>query len=342
MSLRNWIILTALAALIGAFGFTSLYVVAEYEFAIVTQFGKVVTTETEPGLKFKIPFIQKVTLIDKRLRDWDGEPSDLLTIDKENVEVNTWARWRVTNPQLYYEAVRTETRGLSILDGLVDASVKNVVSAQTLYEALRNTKRKLKYSAKELEDAEEAKTITISVGRDQMAREVLKQASTGAAEEYGFTISGLEIKHFNYVKPVIPKIYERMRSERIRIANRYESEGREREAKILGNMKKDLEEISSRGYAKAATIRGEADAAVLTIYADAYGQDADFYSFSRSLDLYPSTFSKKTRLILSTDEHDFLRYVKGYGRADGRKSQPRRKAVPVKRAAPAPAPAPAP
>ena len=133
----------------------------------------------------------------------------------------------------------------------------------------------------------------------------MTRAGTGAEEEYGFTINGLQIKTFNYVKSVIPKIYERMRSERIRIANRYESEGREREAKILGKMAKDLEKIESEGYAQAATIRGAADAEVLKVYAEAYGKDSEFYSFSRSLNLFPKTFSKKMRLVLSADEHDF-------------------------------------
>ena len=165
-----------------------------------------------------------------------------------------------------------------------------------------------------MEDAEAGKSIDIRVGRDKMTGGILKEASKDTVKDYGFVVSGLAIKHFNYVKPIIPKIYERMRSERIRIANRYESEGREREAKILGKMTKDLEKISSEGYSEATRIRGEADAKVLKIYADAYGQDADFYSYSRSLDLYPHTFSAKTRLVLATDDHDFLQYIKGYKR----------------------------
>ena len=314
MNVKAWIAISA--ALLGtiAVGATSLYVVPVYEFAIVTQFGRVVEEVKEPGLKFKIPFIQEVTMIDRRLRNWDGEPSDLLTVDKENIEVNTWARWKVTEPRRFYEAVRTESAGQSVLDGVVEASIKNVISANTLYEALRNSQRRLQYESKELEEAEAARNVKISVGREKVAGEILARAGTGAEEEYGFTINGLQIKTFNYVKSVIPKIYERMRSERIRIANRYESEGREREAKILGKMAKDLEKIESEGYAQAATIRGAADAEVLKVYAEAYGKDSEFYSFSRSLNLFPKTFSKKMRLVLSADEHDFLRYLKGFGR----------------------------
>ena len=154
MKNKAWIALTAAILATTAVGAASMYVVPVYEFAIVTQFGRVVEEVKEPGLKFKIPFIQEVTMIDSRLRNWDGEPSDLLTIDKENIEVNTWARWKVTEPRRFYEAVRTESAGQSVLDGVVEASVKNVISANRLYEALRNTQRRLQYESEELEEAD--------------------------------------------------------------------------------------------------------------------------------------------------------------------------------------------
>ena len=317
MSVKKWTILTVSAALLAIVGFTSLYVVPVYEYAVVTQFGKVVATQTEPGLYFKMPFIQVVNPIDSRLREWDGEPSDLLTIDKENIEVNTWARWRVSEPRYYYEAMKTENVALGVLDGLVDAKVKNVISAQTLIEALRSTNRRLKYTTMELEDAEAAKGHEVKMGREKIADEILAQVGKDSEKEYGFSVVGLEIKHFNYVKPVIPKIYERMRSERMRIANRYESEGREREARILGDLAKELEQIESEGYREATTIRGSADAEVLKIYADAYGRDPAFYSFSRSLEVIPEAFTRGTRLVLGTDDSDIFRYLKSHGTDGG-------------------------
>lgn len=330
MTPKKWTLLTVVAALLVGLGSTSLYVVNVYEYAIVTQFGRVVATNTEPGLHFKVPFVQMVTRIDRRLREWDGEPSDLLTIDKENIEVNTWARWQVTNPQQFYEALRTETAGQGVLDGLVDASVKNVISGQTLMEALRSTPRRLKYTDPELEAAEAGKKVTVVMGREKIVDEVLVQAARQTEEEYGFAITGLEVKSFNYVRPVIPKIYERMRSERIRIANRYESEGREREAKILGQMAKDLEEITSEGYREATRVRGEADAQVLKVYAEAYGQDADFYSFSRSLEIYPTAFGKGTQLVLDAKNSDLLRHINSHGAAPATKGS-RPKLVPAAR-----------
>ena len=130
MSFKAWLNLTILAIVGTVTAGSSFYVVPVHQHAIVTQFGNIVNTQIEPGIQTKIPLIQEVTCIDNRLRDWDGEPSDLLTVDKENIEVNTWARWRVTDPRVFFEALRTETQGQSVLDGLVDASVKNVISAE--------------------------------------------------------------------------------------------------------------------------------------------------------------------------------------------------------------------
>jgi modulator of FtsH protease HflC len=310
MSFKAWLNLTVATVVIIFFANASVYVVPVHQHAIVTQFGNIVNTQIEPGLQFKTPLVQEVTFIDNRLRDWDGEPSDLLTVDKENIEVNTWARWRVTAPRIFFEALRTETQGQSVLDGLVDASVKNVISAETLMETLRATNRRLRYTAEELEKAEAGKAISIATGRDKIVGKILSETSKETKTLYGFEVEGLGIKRMNYVRAVIPKIYERMRSERIRIANRYESEGREQEGEILGQMTKDLESIESEGYAQAARIRGQADALVLITYANAYNKDPEFYSFSRSLELYPKTLGNNSRLVLDGKTNEFLKYMR--------------------------------
>ena len=290
----------------------SLYVVELPNHAIVIQFGKVVATRDAAGLYLKMPFIQTVEKYDTRLREWDGEPSDLLTVDKENIEVNTWARWRVTDPRRYYEALRTESAGQGVLDGIIESSVKNVISAQPLMEVLRNTKRRLVYTSEELEEAEASKNITVSTGREKIVGEILTQAQEKVGADYGFEIDGVAIKHFNYVQPVIPRIYERMRSERIRIANRYKSEGREREAKILGEMQKELETITSRGERESKIIRGRADAEVVRVYAEAYEQDAEFYSFLRSLELLPKALGTETRLVIGSRSSPLFRLLESY------------------------------
>jgi len=289
----------------------SLYVVDVRVQAVVTQFGKPVRMVTAPGLYVKAPFIQEIRYFDKRLLDWNGEPSDILTRDKENIGVGTWARWRISDVLKFYTSLGTEERGQRVLDEVIESAVKNVVSAYTLKEVLRNSNRKLEYTTKELEDAEDIKKVLINMGRDKIVAEIRKMAARALEERYGIDLADVRIKYINYVEAVIPKIYDRMRSERIRIANKYESEGRKEEAEILGSMKRELERIESEGYRTAEEIKGKANAEALRIYAEAYEKAPEFYSFTKTLETYESTFNKQTHLILTTDG-DYFRYLKSF------------------------------
>ncbi len=292
-------------------GSAIFYVVDIKTQAVVTQFGRPVKVITEPGLNMKTPFIQKVKYFEKRIIEWDGEPSDILTRDKENIDVNTWARWKIVEPLRFYTSLGMESRGQGVLDEVIESAVKNIVSSYTLNEVLRNTNRKLEYTTKELEKAEMTKRVLIVHGRAQLVEEIKAMANKGLSDRYGLELVDVRIKHINYVPTVIPKIFERMRSERIRIANKYESEGRRQEAEILGQMKKELEQIESEGYKIAVNTRGEADAEAIRIYADAYGRAPEFYSFTKTLETYEKTINKNTRLYLSTDS-DYYQYLKTY------------------------------
>ena len=301
------IVIVAIAIVAGS----SFYVVDIKSQCVVTQFGRPVRVETEPGLKIKTPFIQKVRYFEKRIIEWDGEPSDILTRDKENIGINTWARWKIIKPLRFYTSLGMESRGQGVLDEVIESAVKNIVSAYPLNEVLRNTNRKLEYTTAELEKAELAKRILVDKGRSNLVKEILNMANEGVGERYGIELIDVRIKHINYVPTVIPKIYDRMRSERIRIANKYESEGRREEAEILGYMKKELEQIESEGYKIAVETKGEADAEAIRIYADAYKKAPEFYSFTKALETYEKTINKNTRLYLSTDS-DYFRYLKTY------------------------------
>lgn len=289
----------------------SLYVVDVRSQAVITQFGKPTRTITEPGLYSKAPFIQEIRYFDKRLLEWSGEPSDILTRDKENIGVGTWARWKITDPLKFYTSLGTEARGQGLLDEIIESAVKNVVSAYTLKEVLRNTNRKLEYTTKELEVAEDTKKVLITMGRDKIIEEIRKMAIRSLEGRYGIELVDVRIKYINYVEAVIPKIYDRMRSERIRIANKYESEGRREEAEILGSMKKELERIESEGYRTAEETKGQGNAEAIRIYADAYERAPEFYSFIKTLETYENTFNKQTHLILSTDG-EYFRYLKSF------------------------------
>lgn len=288
----------------------SLYVVDIRLQAVITQFGKPVRTISEPGLYAKVPFIQEIRYFDKRLLDWNGETSDILTRDKENIGVGTWARWKITDQLKFYTSLGTEARGQGVLDEVIESAVKNVVSAFTLKEVLRNTNRKLEYTTKELEEAE-GKKVFIKMGRDKIVEEIRKMATRALEGRYGIELVDVRIKYINYVEAVIPKIYDRMRSERIRIANKYESEGRKEEAEILGSMKRELERIESEGYRTAEEIKGQADAEAVKIYAEAYEKAPEFYSFTKTLETFESTFNKQTQFILTTDG-DYFRYLKSF------------------------------
>lgn len=289
----------------------SLYVVDVRLQAVVTQFGKPVRTVAAPGLYAKAPFIQEIRYFDKRLLEWDGEPSDILTRDKENIGVGTWARWKISDALKFYTSLGTEERGLRVLDEVIESAVKNVVSSYTLKEVLRNTNRKLEYTTKELEEAEDVKKVLIKMGRDKIVEEIRKMAARALESRYGIDLVDVRIKYINYVEAVIPKIYDRMRSERIRIANKYESEGRKEEAEILGSMKRELERIESEGYRSAEEIKGKANAEALRIYAEAYEKAPEFYSFIKTLETYETTFNKQTHLILTTDG-DYFKYLKSF------------------------------
>ncbi len=294
----------------------TLYVVDIREQAIVTQFGKPVRAVPMPGLYSKVPFIQTVRYFDKRILEWDGEPSDILTRDKENIGVDTWARWRIVDSLKFYTSLGTESRGQGVLDEVIESATKNVVSSYPLKEVLRDSNRKLEYTTKELEDAETAKGVSITKGRNKLVEEIWQMASQGLVDKYGIELLDVRIEFMNYVPAVIPKIYDRMRSERIRIANRYESEGRREEAEILGLMKRELERIESEGYKEAKEIMGQADAEAIKIYAEAYQKAPEFYSFLKTLETYEKTFDKNTNLILSTDG-DYFKYLKAYTEMKG-------------------------
>jgi len=289
----------------------TFYVVDIKSQAVITQFGKPVKVVTEPGLNTKTPFVQKVRYFEKRIMEWDGEPSDILTRDKENIDVNTWARWKIVDSLKFYTSLGTEGRGQGVLDEVIESAVKNIVSSYTLNEILRDTNRKLEYTTKELEKAEMAKRVNIAEGRGKLVGQIKTMANHGLSERYGLELVDVRIKHINYVQTVIPKIFDRMRSERIRIASKYESEGRREEAEILGSMKKELDGIESEGYKKAAETRGEADAEVIMIYANAYNKAPEFYSFTKTLETYEKTIDTNTRLYLNTDS-DYYQYLKSY------------------------------
>ena len=298
------IILIVAAILIGR---SSLYVINESEQAIVTQFGKPVGDVIYPGLHFKIPFVQKVIRFEHRILKWDGDPNQIPTKDKKFIWVDTTARWKISDPLTFYKTVATERGAQSRLDDIIDSVVRDAVSGHLLVELVRGSD----YTSQEEEHFEVEGTKIAKedlVGREEILAGILEKARA-STPEYGIELIDVQIKRINYVEQVRTRVYERMINERKKVAAQYRSEGEGEKAEILGQMQRELKEISSKAYRKALEIRGAADAKAAAIYANAYNQDKEFYAFLRTLASYKKSIQKNGKLIISTDS-DYYRYLK--------------------------------
>ncbi len=290
----------------------SVFTISPAEQAIITQFGEIKRSVGETGLHFKTPFIQQVHRLEKRLLPWDGAAENMVTKDKKSIFIDVWARWHIVDAARFYQACRTVNGGQKIMDDLVDSSVRDVVAAHNLIECVRSTNEPLEYELEELEADREREQEMIQVGRGQLEQAILAsvRAATDLKDTYGMEVTDVRIKRVSYVPNVRDRVHERMKSERTRIASLFESEAQEERNRILGNTKKELDEIEGDREQRSAEIRGAADAEVIKIYADSLSQDPEFFEFVRQLEAYKNTLGSGTRLILSTD-NEFLRRLRG-------------------------------
>jgi len=298
--------LVLLLILSGAF-----YTVDQTEQVIITQFGQPVGDPiTEPGLHFKIPFVQSVNSLDKRFLEWDGAPVAIPTRDKTYIHVNTFARWRIEDPKLYFVRLHDERSAQSRLEDILGSETRNAIAKHDLIEIVRTDKNRQPLRDETLKGGP---TGTIGVlppiefGRLKIEEEI-KAASTQKLAEFGIAVLDFRIKRVNYNPDVLDRIYQRMISERLQIAQRFRSEGEGQSARIAGQRERDLNEIQSNAYRRVQEIRGEADAKATEIYARAYTQNpqaAEFYAFLKTLETYHKIFSKDSTLVLSTGSDIF-------------------------------------
>lgn len=286
----------------------ALYVVEEGEQALVTEFGKPVGGVQEPGLHFKIPVIQQVHRFQRRIMKWDGDPNQIPTKDKKYIWIDTTARWRIVDPLLFYKTVATERGAQSRLDDILDSVVRDAVSGHLLLELVRGKDYKSPSGTREVIDIEGVEINPDALtGREEIIAGILSKAQA-STPEYGIELIDVQIKRINYVEQVRQRVYERMISERKKVAAQYRSEGEGEKADILGQMQKELKSIESEAYRKSVEIRGEADAKAAAIYAAAYGKDPEFYAFVRSLESYRKAVGSNGKLILTTDS-EFYKYL---------------------------------
>jgi membrane protease subunit HflC len=289
----------------------SVYTVDQTEQVIITQFGQPVGEPiTEPGLHFKVPFVQTVNTLDKRFLEWDGAPVAIPTRDKTYIHVDTFARWRIEDPKTYFVRLHDERSAQSRLEDILGSETRNSIAKHDLIEIVRTDKNRQPLRDESLKGGQTGVIGVlppIQFGRQKIEEEI-KTAAAQKLAEFGITVLDFRIKRVNYNPDVLDRIYQRMISERLQIAQRFRSEGEGESARIAGQRERDLNEIQSNAYLQVQKIRGAADAKASEIYAKAYTQNpqaAEFYAFLKTLDTYRKVFTKDSTIVLSTDSELF-------------------------------------
>ena len=286
------------------------YIVSETNQVILTQFGEPVGGAImNPGLHVKLPFIQKTHFFEKRWLEWDGDSNQIPTKDKKYIWVDTYARWRISDPLVFFQRVRDERGAYSRLDDIIDGETRNAIANHDLIEIVRSSNRPFETTG-ELQEFLDVATVLekVEVGREKINAIILK-ATSAITPEYGIELRDVKLKRVNYVDDVQRKVFDRMISERKRIAERYRSEGDGKSAEIRGQREREAKRIESEAYRQGQEIMGKADAEATQIYAAAYNRDPAFYQFVKTLDTYREIMGRETVLILSTDA-EFLKFLR--------------------------------
>jgi membrane protease subunit HflC len=288
--------------------FACAYTLDETQQAIIVRLGDPQRVVTEPGLHFKVPILEEVRPFDKRWLEFSGDANEIPTKDKKYIWVDTYARWRISDPLRFYQAVRDERGGQSRLDDIIDGKTRDEVANHNLIEIVRTSNRKFEVT-EELEGIGAAEAMAdVTVGREKIAARILEE-SAKITPEFGIELKDVRFRRLNYVESVQRKVFERMISERQRIAERSRSEGQGRAAEIRGQKERDILKVTSEAYKQAEELKGDADGKATAIYARAYGRDPDFYAFTKSLETLNQSLDDKAWLILSTDS-ELFKYLK--------------------------------
>ncbi|MDF1839227.1 MAG: protease modulator HflC [Planctomycetota bacterium] len=295
---------------------SSMYVVTETEQVIITQFGKPVGEPIkEAGLHFKQPFVQKVNTVEKRILEWDGKRTEMPTRDKLYISVDTFGRWQITDPLVFFKRLRDQRSAQSRLDDILGSETRNAIAKHDLIEVIRTTSGRIPSKDETLVASGSGSSNIGVLHPISKGRKLIEQEIQAAAREklavFGIELLDVRFKRINYNPSVVEKIYERMISERQQIASRFRSEGEGEAAKILGNRQKDLSVIDSEAYRAVQEIRGAADARATEIYAQAYNktpESRDFYAFLKTMETYRSAIDKETTVLFSTGT-ELFRYL---------------------------------
>ncbi len=306
-------LLVVIAALVLLAALTAfVFTVSETEQVVVTQFGSPKRQIKEAGLHFKIPLLEQINTFERRVLEWDGKPTQVPTLDKKYIWVDSFARWRIEDPLMFFKTVAREESAQGRLDDIINGSVRNKISNHLLIEAVRTSNRPMSMMTG-IDGEVTGEVQNVETGRERIVEEILEEAKQ-AAKSFGIDIIDIRFKRINYVEEVRESVYERMITERKRIAAKYRSEGEGQKLEIDGRKEKEEKQIISEAYKQAQEIMGKADAEAIRTYAEAYSKDPDFYSFLETLDSYEENLGDGAVLVLSTDGA-YLKYLKGGGEA---------------------------
>lgn len=287
------IIMAIILVVIGVLASAGFFVVDEGELAIVTRFGKPVGESRQAGLNFRVPFIDEVHFFQKRILKWDGDPNQITTKEKKFIWVDATARWRISDPLKFMMTGATIEGAQGRLDDIVDSVVRDAVSGNYLVDLVRGPTFKTSSEETIINDKNRN-------SREEILNDILAKARI-STPDYGIDLIDVQIKRLNYVEKVRQRVYERMISERNKVAAEYRSEGEGTKAEILGGMEKELRKIRSEAYRTSIEIKGEADAEAARIYAEAFGKDPEFYAFYRSLETIENSMGANSKLVISAD-----------------------------------------
>jgi len=284
----------------------AFFIVNESEQVVITKFGQPVGDPIiDPGLKVKLPFIHTANFFDKRFLAWDGEPKQVSTRDKRFININTYARWRISDPLKYAQRLFEESKAQTRLGSILEGATQNAIANHDIIELVRSSNRD--YVSQNKADKDQTEKAIIESGRDALTKEILGLAKERTSD-LGIEVLDFQFKRINYVSEVRKEVYERMISERKRIAEEFRSQGAGESARINGQKDRDLKVITSDAYRRSQEIKGKADAEAADIYAEAYNKGPEFYRFMRTMEIFKTTLDKETIMVLTTDG-DFLRYL---------------------------------
>lgn len=294
--------------------FSPFYILQETELAVITQFGRVRTSQTNAGLHLKVPAIDKVNILPKKILEWDGEVKQFPTYDKRMILVDAIARWRISNPELFFESLTNINNALARLDDILDAASRQVVSQHQFESLVRDSNRinnlDDKTMALLLQQGFSEEDLThfpqLEVGRSVLASEMRKTV-VADLNNMGIEIVNFYIKKINYIDDNLKSVFDSMIAERKKIAQTYRSEGDNYREKKFGEIDKRTKEIMAEAQMKSRLIMGEADAKAASIYNDAYNKNAstrDFYEFMKKMEMYKKIPDTAT-LVISTDSEFF-------------------------------------